>query len=166
MNSDNVDIMVEVFNTKINEFIKYSSVYKNNNYKSNKMRKLKEWITTGIVISIGNREKLSAKIRSMPFDIKLKQYYKSYRNILNKIVQQSKQLFYQNKLKHDRSDSKLVWNIINEVIGKPSQIKNNINMIRNKAGITINQKTEICNELNHFFCQCRKKFRSRTTKSI
>lgn len=74
-----------------------------------------------------------------------------YRNVLNKIARQSKQLFYQNILKHDRSDSKLVWNIINEIIGKPSQIKNNINMIRNKAGITINQKPEICNELTDFF---------------
>jgi len=151
LNCDNVDNMVEVFNTKINEFIKYSSISKYKIYKSNKTRKLKEWITTGIVISIRNREKLSAKIRSRPFDIKLKQYYKLYRNILNKIVRQSKQIFYQNKLKHARSDSKLVWNIINEVIGKPNQIKNNINMIRNKSGITINQTTEICNELNDFF---------------
>jgi len=46
LNCDNVDNMVEVFNTKINEFIKYSSISKNKNYKSNKMRKLKEWITT------------------------------------------------------------------------------------------------------------------------
>ncbi|KAF0750246.1 Reverse transcriptase domain-containing protein, partial [Aphis craccivora] len=151
LNCDNVDNMVEVFNTKINEFIKYSSISKYKIYKSNKTRKLKEWITNGIVISIRNREKLSAKIRSRPFDIKLKQYYKLYRNILNKIVRQSKQIFYQNKLKHARSDSKLVWNIINEVIGKPNQIKNNINMIRNKSGITINQTTEICNELNDFF---------------
>jgi len=84
LNCDNVDNMVDVFNTKINEFIKYSPISKYKNYKSNKMRKLKEWVTTGIVISIRNREKISAKIRSRPFDIKLKQYYKLYRNIRKK----------------------------------------------------------------------------------
>lgn len=62
--------------------------YKINNSK--KLKKLKEQITTGIVISIRKREKLYIKLRSRPFDIKLKQYYYNlYRNILNKLVRLS-----------------------------------------------------------------------------
>ncbi|KAF0694092.1 RNA-directed DNA polymerase from mobile element jockey, partial [Aphis craccivora] len=64
-----------------------------------------------------------------PFDIRLKQYYNLYRNILNKLVRLSKQLYYQKRLQqHAQSDTKLVWNIINEITGKPNQI------IRNNVG--------------------------------
>jgi len=73
-----------------------------------------------------------------------------YRNILNKIVRLSKQLYYQNRLQHAQSDTKLVWNIINEVTGKPNQIANSINKIRNKAGIVTEYKVDICNEFNDF----------------
>jgi hypothetical protein len=94
------------------------------------MQKLKDWITTDIITSIKNREKLYTNLRSRPFEIRFKQYYNLYRNILNKLVRLSKQLYYQNRLQHAQYNTKLVWNIINKVIGKPNQIVNRINKIR------------------------------------
>lgn len=82
------------------------------------MLKLKEWITTGIIISIRNREKLFAKLKSRPFDTRFKQFYNKYRNILNVLIRKSKQLYYQSKLLRVQTDGKQVWSIINEVIGK------------------------------------------------
>jgi len=72
--------------------------------------------------------------------------------MLNKLVRLSKQLYYQKRLQHTQSNSKLVWNIINEVTGKPNQIVNGINKIRiKKAGIITDSKIYICNEFNDFF---------------
>jgi hypothetical protein len=62
--------------------INYSSS-PDTNYRSNNFLKLKEWSTSGIIISIKNREKLSAELRTRPFDTHFKQYCISYRNILN-----------------------------------------------------------------------------------
>lgn len=103
LNYDNVDTMVDVFNSKISEFINYSSS-PNTNYKTKTFSKLKEWINNGIIISIRNREKLSAKLRTRPFDTKFKQYYNSYRNILNSLLQKSKQLYYQKKLQNSQTN--------------------------------------------------------------
>lgn len=60
--------------------------------KSKKMLKLKEWITTDIITSIRNREKLFAKLKSRSFDTRFKQFYNKYRNILNVLIRKSKQL--------------------------------------------------------------------------
>lgn len=51
MSFDDVDSMLEIFNSKINEFIHHSnmSIIKPN---LKKMLKLKEWISTGIITSI------------------------------------------------------------------------------------------------------------------
>lgn len=113
---ENVDIMIEVFNSKLKEFVNYS-VYTNIMCKSKKMFKIKEWIITGIIISIRNRQKLYAKLRTRPFDSKFRQYYICYRNMLNLLIRKSKQLYYQNKLHRTQSNTKQVWEIINEVTG-------------------------------------------------
>jgi hypothetical protein len=47
--------MVDVFNYKISKFINYS-YSPDTNYRSKSYLKLKEWITSGIIISIRNRE--------------------------------------------------------------------------------------------------------------
>jgi hypothetical protein len=105
MSFDDVDSMLEVFNSKINEFI-YHSTISVNKFKSKKMSKLKEWITTGIITSIRNKEKLFAKLKLRPFDTRFKQFYNKYRNILNVLIRKAKQLFYQGKLLRAQSDVK------------------------------------------------------------
>lgn len=74
---DNVDNVVEVFNCKITGFI-YHSIISLNKYKPKKIIKLKEWNSIGIKTSIRNREKLLAKLKSIPFDICFKNLYNMY----------------------------------------------------------------------------------------
>jgi len=133
---ENVDIMIEVFNSKLKEFVNYS-MYTNTKYKSKKMFKIEEWITTGIIISIRNKQKLYAQLRTRPFDSKFRQYYICYRNMLYLLIRKSKQLYYQNKLNSAQSNTKQVWKIINEVTDKPHQNTIKINRIINKDGIVI-----------------------------
>jgi len=76
--------------------------------------------------------------------------------MLNLLIRKSKQIYYQNKLKQSKSDSKQIWNIIIEIISKPSKHRNKINTIINKDGIIIESKTDICNELIDFFVNVEK----------
>jgi len=71
--------------------------------------------------------------------------------MLNSLVRKSKQMYYQDKLKKYKSDSKQIWKVINEIIGKSSKQMNKINKITNKDDIVIESDTEICNEFNDFF---------------
>jgi len=91
------------------------------------MFKIKEWITAGIITSIRNGQKLYAKLGTRPFDSNFRQYYICYRNTLNLLIRKSKQIHYQNKLHRAQSNMKQVWNIINEVTGKPYTNTSKIN---------------------------------------
>lgn len=143
--------MLEALNTKIKERILHSS-YSVNKFKSKTIIKLKERITSGIIISIRHRKKWFTKLKFKPFGTQLKKFYNSYRNLPNILIKKSKQFYYQNKLIKAQSDSKQVWNIINEVIGKSNKNKIcNINKMTNKEGLITESKTNICNELNDFF---------------
>ena len=50
------------------------------------MRKLKPWMTKGIVNSIRNRERLFKKCKSQPFNINLKNKFIKYRNLLTRLI--------------------------------------------------------------------------------
>ncbi|KAF0754630.1 RNA-directed DNA polymerase from mobile element jockey [Aphis craccivora] len=136
---ENVDIMIEVFNSKLKEFVNYS-VYTNIMCKSKKMFKIKEWIITGIIISIRNRQKLYAKLRTRPFDSKFRQYYICYRNIC---------IIKINYIVHNQ-----IRNRFGKLLTRSQESYKNtskINRIINKGGIVIASKVDICNELNTFF---------------
>jgi len=148
-NSSNVDSMVDIFNSKMEEFIKYSSI-SSDKIKPKQLLTIKAWITTGIITSIRNREKLFSKLRHRPFNLKFKNFYKLYRNMLNFLIRKSKQMYYKNKLKQYKSDSTQMWKVINEIIGKSRKQTNKIYKITNKDDIVIESNPEICNELNDF----------------
>lgn len=64
--------------------------------KFNKTNKIKIWITNGLLISIKNRLKLYKKKLKAPFDLKLKQHYIKYRNLLNLLIKKARCLYYSN----------------------------------------------------------------------
>lgn len=50
------------------------------------MIKFKEWISTGLITLIRNRERSFSKLKSRPFDMCLKQFYNMYKNVLNDLI--------------------------------------------------------------------------------
>jgi len=78
-----LDILVEKFNNKIPNWRKYiinnaSKTFTISNNKIKKTKKIKIWMTNGLLTSINNRQKIK-----VPFDLKLKQHYIRHRNLLN-----------------------------------------------------------------------------------
>lgn len=85
-----------------------------------KNKKLKEWITQGLIISIKNRNRLSIKLQKRPFDRDLKFKFTRYRNLLNILIRKAKMLHYQNKIITAGKDSKEIWRILNNFTGRKS----------------------------------------------
>ncbi|KAF0762121.1 growth/differentiation factor 8-like isoform X2, partial [Aphis craccivora] len=150
LNSTSIDESFEKFNLKINEFINLSSSkYIVNNHKNNN-KKLKDWITNGLTVSIRKRNHLACTLKKRPFDKNFKLKYIKYRNLLTHLIKKAKLLHYQNKISNAGNDVKKLWNIIKEVSGKKTNIYT-INQIRDNSGNLITNNVEICNIFNKHF---------------
>lgn len=73
--------------------------------KELKYKKLKPWITIGIMKSINTRDKLKKKLKNTN-NTELLDNYKKYRNKLNNIIKNSKLNYYNTLLADANSDGK------------------------------------------------------------
>ena len=125
---------------------------------TNKKRKLKPWMTAGILTSIKRRDVLYKKYsahrrqcakHNLPENPELRRRFVSYRNWVNRLVKTQRESYYEHELKNSPSPKKS-WAIINELTQR--KIKNNhkiSELIVNNRKIT--DKTEIANVLNEYF---------------
>lgn len=113
--TDDIDTLVDKFTFKINENInKFTETI---NY-SHKNRPLKKWITPSLISAIRKRDTMHIKLKKQPFNIKLKQDYLNYRNILNSLIRKAKNDYYNNKFTEYKNNSKKRWECISELMGK------------------------------------------------
>lgn len=151
LNSNDVNLSINTFFNIIDNAIISSKINKIV-YNSNNKVKLKNWITTGIVISIHHRDRLFNKLKKQPFNIDLKLEYKRYRNILTKVIKFAKDYYYFNKINKVNGNSKMVWKVINESLNKNDNNKQiNIPSMLNKQNNIISKNEDIANEFNNFF---------------
>lgn len=64
---------------------------------------------------------MAAKLRKQPFDREFKFKYNKYRNLLNILIIKAKILHYLTKIIKPGKDTKAVWNVFNDLIGKKKQ---------------------------------------------
>ena len=62
--------------------------------KNSKHKKLKCWVTAGIVVSIRNRDKIKRKLKTQPFNTELSRYVSRYRNILNLMIKKKLRIYF------------------------------------------------------------------------
>ena len=125
---------------------------------SNKMRKIKPWITYGLITSIHKRDKLKRKLLRNKDDEALRAEFKIYRNTLNNLLKTTKELFYKKKLAEADKNIGKIWRVINEVSGNIQnanhlsatnifndsiELKNN----KDKADCFNNYFTNICDSI-------------------
>lgn len=116
-----------------------------------KYTKIKQWITKELNISIRNREKLYTKLLKQPFNTLLKSKYVNYRNVLNITIKLTRNIYYQNLIILAGSDSKKIWNLINDV-SHSNKLKNTVvSSLINNDGEKITGKENIPHEFNSFF---------------
>lgn len=90
---------------------------------SNKNKKIKPWITLGLIKSIRHRDSLSKKVLKYPDNLLLKKDYQKYRNQLTECIRLAKNDYFRNKISDANSDVKKVWGVINESTGKEKPSK-------------------------------------------
>jgi hypothetical protein len=151
--NNDVDFLVDKFNGKINKLIsdatKVTTISKS---KFKKTHKIKIWITNGLLISIKNRQQLYKKKLNSPFDLKFKQYYVKYRNLLNLLIKKARFLYYSNLISLTKNNMKSTWKLINEVSYSTKKKEPPINCLNSLvSNTTLTKKSEILNELNNYY---------------
>ena len=122
----------------------------------------KPWITPSILKSINKKKKLF-KQYCRKRNQRNKDKFKSFRNILNKILKYSRKQYYTNLLEKNKKNLKKVWMIINDLLGKKK--KKTLPPYFMKEGITLTNDELIANELNRYFSNIASDLKSNVTNS-
>lgn len=90
--------------------------------------KRKEWITSGIVKAINEKNKLYRQIRTNPQNQTLINKYRIYKNLLEKLIMNAKKVYYATKLVKYERDPKKLWSFLGgkrKINIEPGPIVNN-----------------------------------------
>lgn len=87
-------------------------------WSSKQNKKIKPWITDGLVWSIRIRDKLRVTDMKNKENLVILQQYKSYRNKLNSLLKKSKAFYFSGKVNEHKGSAKKTWQIINESLNK------------------------------------------------
>lgn len=150
LQQNNVDAATEQFVTILKNNIKESTTTAQIN---SRVKKLKPWITSGLIKSIRKRDYLSKKVKSQPFNLSLKATYTNYRNTLTQLIRTTKHNYYRNKINEAGNNLRRVWSIINEVTEcntKRDDIKHKIKNIDGDE-IDSNNTKSVANTFNEYF---------------
>ena len=118
-------------------------------------KKLKLWITMGIITSIKNRDKIHKRLKKEPFNLDLSNYYRRYRNILNRLIRKAKYLYFSKILLEANGDAKVLWEVVrlasnrienHEGLGEDSEIKV-------LSGEKVTGGLNVANEFNSYFAK-------------
>jgi len=109
------------------------------------------WLTKGILKSSRTKNSLYKKFIKCPNDLNYLNY-KFYRNKFNKLLKISEKNYYRNMFEKNMSNSKKIWQNINEVINT-NLVKNNILEILHENCILCKPR-DICEAFNKYFSSC------------
>lgn len=123
------------------------------NFAKKKFRK--PWITSGILISIKQKELLYNMWKKNKQSAVLKSEYKTYERVLRNVIKTARNEYETSRAKKSSKDTKTLWAYINEKMGKKAKkcIIENI-VVENK---TVTDQVCMANEFNKFFINIGKK---------
>ncbi|MBM3937968.1 MAG: hypothetical protein FJ333_04840 [Sphingomonadales bacterium] len=107
------------------------------------------WFSRGLLTSRKNKNILFKNTKKFPFEPHISNY-KNYRNLYNRILRESKKLYFEKELKTHQSDSRKTWQILRRAINKSKSTKGGVlNILVN--GQTLTDPKLVANEFNNFF---------------
>lgn len=114
-------------------------------------KKLKPWITNGIIQSVKHRDKLKKLVVNNKNDNDLLRKYRNYRNNLNKIMQITKHDYYKKLINDNANDMKKIYKIISDATNENKNKTNNDVNILNQNNKPFNNDKEMANFCNDYF---------------
>lgn len=150
--SNDPKIAYQTFYDTINNIIKNCS---NTKTKSNrKYKKIKPWITNGIIASIKHRDKMKKHLLKNKNNEKLLIEYKMYRNQLNKIIINVKNDYYAQQILNNNKNIKKIYDIISKAANEQNNKKTNKDIkVCNSNNLDFNSDKEMANYCNEYFSQ-------------
>lgn len=126
-----------------------------------KLVKLTPWITDRLCNGIKIRSKIYRLMINRPHDIKLRDYYRRFRNRLKANLKIAKEGYYLNKFENCAGNSREQWKIVNNLIGDR---QNNIEIACIEVeGRELTESQDIAEEFNYFFLDAPRKIRNSIT---
>ena len=135
-----------------NIFVETVNMHAPLRYMSRKQSKFhtKPWITKAIRKSIKTKNKLLKKLikdKKTEFSV----YFKTYRNLLTKVKEISKHLYFKQEIFNSKSNSKKLWSTINNIVCIKKPKNSGINCIENSDHDQIFNSKDIAESLNKYF---------------
>ena len=141
-NAINPDNLNMIFNNFINIVKTAIDNYAPLKKLSRRQRKLKPWITHGLLIFIKHKQKLYLS-HFINGNTEKRYFYKKYAKRLNKIKFISKQMYYQDELYKSKNNAFKTWKVIKSLLScsqnsstTPNEIKYNDNLITGSETIS------------------------------
>ena len=139
--------------------LKFRHIYDNhfpikshsNDSRNSRKRRIshKPWITTAILKSINRKDKLHRKYVSHPTLVN-QTNLNSYRNKLTTLIRTSKKNYFTNKLDACKHNTKLTWNILNDILGRKTK-RNLPSYFYDDNLALITDPSVIANKFNNYF---------------
>lgn len=112
-------------------------------------KKIKEWITGGLVTSIKHRDKMKRRLLQN-YSEQLENEYKTYRNSLNKLIGKQKNDYYRNQINSNKGNIKKIYNIIKKATNETTTKVNNFN-IKTDQGTDFENDFSMAEHCNDYF---------------
>lgn len=157
---NSVSIAFELFLNKLQEVIEKCKVNILVNNNKNEV-KLTPWITDFLCKGVIRRKKLYRLMTARPHDIKLREYYRSFRNKLKYKIKKTKEDYYFRKFEDCAGNPREQWRIVNSIIGA-GQSKNEVKQLEINSNVITNGN-DIAKEFNLFFIDAPRLIRNAIT---
>lgn len=142
LNARESEVAMQNFMTQFLSFLDQSSTIRI--VTQRQYKKLKPWISNGIIISIKKRDKMKKKLLRN-YTVNKEDEYKAYRNNLKKIVNNAKNNYYKNKINENSNNIKKIYQIITEATNETNRNGNKNLQIHDNANKTFNSDKDMAN---------------------
>lgn len=160
-NGKDVDAAYHLFIGKVTNALMANTTYKR---IGNKLRKIKPWMTEGLLRSIRHRDKLKQKL-TKTYSINAKKTYNIYRNKLNKLIKYTRDIYYKTKINEARNNYKKIWQILREATDSEIKVSYSKNIaIKSESNCLLKNPKDVANALNSYFTNIGSKMASQIEK--
>ncbi|CAH1963568.1 unnamed protein product [Acanthoscelides obtectus] len=160
LQENNVELCTEAFINRLKDIILKATITRP---IPNKKKKLKPWITGGLLISIRNRNLLKRECALNPSNFVVFNRYQKYRKFLSKLIKKVKYNYYKYLAQKNLDNPRKLWNVLREATND-QESKPEIKCITTKTNSEITDKKEVADEFNNYFCNIGKKLASEITR--
>ena len=130
-----VNAAANLFVTQFKTLLNSCKTKKENKHK---VKKIKEWISTELIIAIRKRDKLKKNL-AKNVNTQLINEYKEYRNYVNDLIKKTKFDYYKNQITRNRNNTKKFYQIIEDATNKGESKKSEINIVNNNNETFVEQ---------------------------